>query len=128
MVKRRCTSTVKPTGRAMVLELMHFADELADPKQLALPDVESGKKELAIAESLVEAMTEKWDPKKYHDEYAEGLMKVIEEKVAAGGKELPPVKRVKAPSTKIVDIVAMLQQSLNQTKKAEPKKKSRKAA
>jgi DNA end-binding protein Ku len=124
---REHLAAVKPVGKALVLELMHFADELADPKQLGLPNVETGKKELDMAQSLVEAMTDKWDPSKYHDEYAEALMKVIEEKVAAGGKELPPVKRGAPPSTKVVDIVAMLQQSLNQAKKAEPKKKLRKA-
>jgi hypothetical protein len=41
-------------------------------------------------------------------------MKVIDEKIAAGGKDLPPVHRTSPAGTKVVDIVAMLQESLKQ--------------
>ena len=125
---REHLAAVKPVGKALVLELMHFPDELADPNSLNLPSAQPAPKELDMALSLVTAMTEKWDPHKFHDEYAEALMKVIEEKIAAGGKELPPSKKAPPPSTNVVDIVAMLQQSLKQTRKAEPKKKARKTA
>jgi DNA end-binding protein Ku len=128
---REHLAAVKPVGKALVLELMHFTNELADPNQLALPTHESAKKEVDMALSLIEAMSEKWDPDKYHDEYAEALMKVIEEKIAAGGKELPPSKRGGPPSTKVVDIVAMLQQSIQQRgakPRAEAKAKTRKRA
>jgi DNA end-binding protein Ku len=128
---REHLAAVKPVGKALVLELMHFTNELADPNQLALPAQESAKKEVDMALSLIDAMSEKWDPDKYHDEYAEALMKVIEEKIAAGGKELPPAKRGGPPSTKVVDIVAMLQQSIQQRSgkpRAEAKAKTRKRA
>jgi hypothetical protein len=46
-----------------VLELMHFEDELADPNPLALPASGSGGKEMDMALSLVEAMTEDWHRK-----------------------------------------------------------------
>jgi DNA end-binding protein Ku len=123
---REHLAALKPVKDALVLELMHFNDELADPKGLSLPDARSGKKEMDMAQSLIDAMTEKWDPSKYRDEYAAALMKVIEDKVAAGGKELPPAKHTPVRSTKVVDIVSMLQQSLQQTRKTQ--KKGRKAA
>lgn len=129
---REHLAAVKPIGKALVLELMHFADELADPNQLTLPTMESSKKELEMALSLVDAMTEPWQPDKYHDEYAEALLKVIEEKIAAGGRELPTVRRGPAPSTNVVDIVSMLQQSLQQrggktAGKAKPRKRAKAA-
>ncbi|MHC1768619.1 MAG: Ku protein [Verrucomicrobiia bacterium] len=120
---REHLAAVKPVGKALVLELMHFPDELASPESLTLPTAEPAPKELEMALSLVDAMTDKWDPGKYQDEYAEALMRVIQEKIAAGGKALPVGKSAPAPSTKVVDIVAMLQESLNQTRKPEPKKK-----
>jgi len=46
---REHVAAVKPLGNALVLELMHFSDELADPKALPLPSVVPGKKELAMA-------------------------------------------------------------------------------
>ncbi len=119
---REHLAAVKPFGKALVLELMHFADELADPSELRLPDVDVGKKELDMAQSLIESMSDKWDGEKYQDEYRAGLMEVIAAKVAAGGKELPPHKGKKS-ATNVVDLVAVLQESLAHTSKKHTKKK-----
>ena len=55
------------------------------------------------------------EPEKYKDDYREALMEVIEEKVEAGGKEIEE-KPKKAPKpTKIIDLVSVLQKSLEQT-------------
>jgi DNA end-binding protein Ku len=125
--KREHLAAVKPLVHALVLELMHFEDELADPEKLSIPsDVEAGKKELAMAKTLIDGMTDKWDPEKYHDQYREALLKVIEEKVAAGGKSLPAQKTANAKPTKVIDLVSVLQESLNQAQAA--KKHSAKTA
>lgn len=112
---REHVAAVKPHGNALVLELMHFADELADPNDLALPSGDVGKRELDMALSLIEGLSEAWDASKYHDEYRECLLQMIEEKVAAGGKELPHEKKPSAAPTNVVDLVSVLQQSLEQT-------------
>lgn len=115
---REHLAAVKPNGNALVLELMHFPDELADAKELPIPDkVQVGKKEMTMAGSLIEGMSDKWDPGKYHDEYKQALLKLIEEKVAAGGKELPVEKGARVKPTKVIDLVSVLQQSLNQASK-----------
>jgi DNA end-binding protein Ku len=126
---REHVAAVKPAGKALVLELMHFAEELADPGELKLPDAEVGKKELTMAESLIDQMSGEWNPDSYKDEYREALVKLIEEKVASGGK-LPEKKEKTAKASKVVDIVSLLQASLDQTGKGKKasKTKSRKAA
>jgi DNA end-binding protein Ku len=123
---REHVAAVKPLGKALVLELMHFADELADPNELNLPSSESSKKELAMAEQLIGSMAEKWEPEKWKDEYREALMKLIEEKVAMPGKEVKASKVTRKP-TNVVDLVSVLQNSLNAHSKGEnkAKKKSR---
>src|SRR3954470_23352795 len=73
---REHLAAVKPLGKALVLELMHFADELADPNELNLPSIEPGKKELAMAEQLINSMKEKWQPEKWKDEYREAVAKL----------------------------------------------------
>ena len=85
---------------------MHFADELADTGKLHIPrKVEVGKREMNMAESLIDSMSAKWNPQKYHDEYREALMDVIEENVEAGGKAIEE-KPKKAPKpTKAIDLV-----------------------
>lgn len=126
-------AAVKPKGDAIVLELMHFAEELLESNELDLPKDEAvGKKELDMAKALVESMTSDWDAKKFQDDYTHKLRAVIEEKVAAGGKELPAVHgKTKAP-TNVVDLVAILKKSIeenaagggNGAAKSKPKKKS----
>ena len=113
---RQYLAGVKPEDGALVLELMHFADELADPEKLHVPKkTEVGKREMNMAKSLIDSMSSKWNPGKYKDDYREALMEVIEEKVEAGGKEIEE-KPKKAPKpTKIIDLVSVLQKSLEQT-------------
>ena len=113
---RQYLAGVKPEDDALVLELMHFADELVDASKLHIPKkTEVGKRELHMATALMDSMSAKWDPEKYKDEYREALMDVIEEKVEAGGKEIEG-KPKKAPKpTKVIDLVKVLQQSLEQS-------------
>jgi DNA end-binding protein Ku len=113
---RQYLAGVKPEDGALMLELMHFADELADSEKLHLPKkTEVGKRELNMAKSLIDSMSSKWNPEKYRDDYREALMEVIEEKVEAGGKQIEE-KPKKAPKpTKIIDLVSVLQKSLDQT-------------
>jgi len=126
---REHLAAVKPLDGALVLELMHFAEELADTSELSLPKkVDAGKKELTMAESLIKGMTDKWNPENYKDEYREGLMKVIEEKIASGGKKLPAPKTKAGKPTNVVDLVSILQQSLNQTKGGGKTKKAAKVS
>src|SRR4029077_6056731 len=113
---RQYLAGVKPEDGALVLELMHFADELADPEKLQVPKkLEVGKREMDMAKSLIGSMTSKWQPEKYKDDYREALMDVIEEKVEAGGKEIEEKPRKPPKPTKVIDLVEVLQKSLEQS-------------
>src|SRR5438132_2204535 len=113
---RQYLAEVKPEDGALVLELMHFADELADPEKLHVPRrMEAGKREMNMAKSLIGSMTSKWQPEKYKDDYREALMEVIEEKVEAGGKEIEEKPRKAPKPTKVIDLVSVLQKSLEET-------------
>jgi len=128
---REYLAGVKPEDGAIVLELMHFANELADTSKLNIPKkVEVGKREMTMAKSLIDSMSSKWNPEKYKDDYREALMEVIEAKVEAGGKEIEE-KPSKAPKpTKVIDLVSVLQKSLEETgakRKAKGKSGAKKA-
>jgi DNA end-binding protein Ku len=123
---RQYLAGVKSEGEVLVLELMHFAEELADASKLNVPKkLETGKREMDMAKALIESMSSKWTPEKYRDDYREALMEVIEEKVEAGGKEIEEKPKAKKPPTKVIDLVAVLQESLA---KSQSGKKSAKAA
>jgi DNA end-binding protein Ku len=68
-----------------------------------------------MANALVESMSSKWNPEKYKDDYREALMEVIEKKVEAGGKEIEERPKKAPKPTKVIDLVKVLQQSLDQT-------------
>src|SRR5437016_12527741 len=122
---RQYLAGVKAKDSVLVLELMHFAEELADADKLHIPKLEPEKRELDMAKALVDSMSSKWDPKKYRDDYREALMEVIDEKVEAGGKEIEEKPKKKAPpSTKVIDLVSVLQESLNKTRKSHLTRKS----
>ena len=132
---REHLAAVKAQGDALVLELMHFSGEIIDSDELHVPgETKIGKKETDMAKQLVESMTGKWEPAKYKDDYKEALMEVIEEKVAAGGKDVAKPKKTKGvKATNVIDLVAVLQKSIQEhgnsrSKKAPAKKARRKAA
>jgi DNA end-binding protein Ku len=113
---RQYLAGVKPKDGALVLELMHFAEELADTSKLRIPKkVEVGKREMNMATQLIDSMSSKWSPEKYRDDYREALMEVIEEKVEAGGKEIEDKPKKPPKPTKVIDLVAVLQKSLEQS-------------
>ncbi|HWB57913.1 MAG TPA: Ku protein [Chthoniobacteraceae bacterium] len=113
---RQHLAAVKPQEKGLMLELMHFASELIDLDEFKIPEAKSaGKKELQMAKSLIDSMSAKWDPADYVDEYREALEKVIDEKVAKGGKDLPPVTRKSKP-TNVIDLVSVLQKSLDENR------------
>ena len=67
---RQHLAAVKPKDDSLVLELMHFPDEVLEPAGLDLPREEKlGKKEMDMAKSLVETMSGEWDPSQFKDEY-----------------------------------------------------------
>ena len=110
---RQYLAAVRPEKRGLVLELMHFAEELIDAKELNIPAREASKQELQMARALVDGMTSEWEPERYHDDYREKLEKIIEEKI-----EHPDAHPKGAPrppkSTKVVDLVSVLQRSIEQ--------------
>jgi len=125
---REHLAAVKPLDGVLSLELMHFPDELRDPAELKVSTPETRGKELDMALMLVKSMTGKWEPEKYHDEYHDALMNLIEQKVKAGGKELAGPK-VRAPKpAKVVDLVSVLQQSIAQASAGQKVSKKSKAA
>lgn len=131
---RQHLAAVKPQENGLMLELMHFASELIDVDEFKMPTSHApGKKELQMAEALIDSMSDEWKPEEYVDEYREALEKVIEEKIEHGDKAAPKTSR-KVKPTNVIDLVSVLQKSIEQSgggkkkRKASAKKPHRKAA
>jgi len=125
---RQHLAAVKPQEKGLMLELMHFPKELIDVSEFNEPAEKAiGKAEMQMAKQLIESMTTDWQPELYNDEYHEALEKLIEEKVEhPDKKEAAPVKKKKA--TNVIDLVAVLQASLQQSKDKPSNAKKKSAA
>ena len=114
-------ASVKPDGLFLVLELMHFATEILAPDELnngangAIND-----KELKMAQTLIESMSVPWEPEKYKDEYRDAVLELIEQK--AQNKEVAGKAAPTPRSTNVVDLVKVLQESLNRNQSIKPKR------
>jgi DNA end-binding protein Ku len=105
-------------GNALVLELLRYPQELVDAKELELPGKELReysvqKKEIELANKLIDGMTSKWVPSQYHDEYRDLLLKLIERKINAGQTEAIDVEvSEEAPAPRTINFMDVLKQSV----------------
>jgi len=114
---REHLAALKPNGDALVLELMHFADEIVDQSTLEFPAAEKpAENEMKVAKMLIETMSEPFDASKFKDTYREEVLAMIDARAA--GKEIPePKGKLPAPSN-VVNLMDVLQKSLDQSKRA----------
>ncbi len=117
---RQHLASVKPQGKILVLELMHFADELVSADALKTPDADRGAKEMTMAKALIDSMTHPWDPERYGDDYKNAMLKLIDEKIAAGGQDVPFKAAKSKPATNVIDLVSVLQKSLDEAAAGSP--------
>ena len=111
---REHLAILRPQDEALVLETLHYADEIAPATQFELPPTKekTPPTEMKAAMMLIDTMSEKFDPASFHDTYKDKLLTVIQAR--AHGKALPKVK-VKAPEpTNVVNIMDVLQRSLQE--------------
>jgi DNA end-binding protein Ku len=100
-------------NNVLMLETLFYPDEVRTQELSSTPEVMVSQPELNMALSLVEMLEEPFDPAKYHDEYRNALLEVIEAK--RSGQEI--VAQPEAPLPKTVDLMAALKASLEAAKK-----------
>jgi DNA end-binding protein Ku len=77
-------------------------------------------KELKMANALIESMSSDWQPEKYRDEYRDAVMEMIESK--AKNKALPAAPAATPRGTNVVDLVKVLQESINRSQSGRVKR------
>jgi DNA end-binding protein Ku len=106
---------IRPLDGLLCVETMRYADEVIARDELGpiADDVDVTDKELAMARQLIETLTGDFDPTKYHDEYREQLLALVEKKAA--GEEIVAEPVTDAPA-KVLDLMAALEASLHRAK------------
>jgi len=103
---------LRPMDGTLILETLFYPDEIRVEKT-ELPDVTISDKELEMAYTLIDLLSEEFEPEKHKDEYRDALMKLIEAKLE--GEELPEVAA--AGPAKVTDIMSALRASVEAAKK-----------
>lgn len=121
---RQHLAGVKTVGNALVLELMRFANELVDADEYRFPEGEDVRpQELKMAQQLIGSLTVEFNPESYTDEYRENMMKIIRAKMK--GKTVRIEEPGIAEPTGVIDLMARLQESLEQGRQERESGKSK---
>lgn len=111
-------AAVRAAEGVLVLDTLLFAEDLRDPARelQKLPErTKSRGKELDMAVSLIDSMSEDWHPDEFHDTYTERVHKLIDDKKA--GRKVT-VETEPAEPTKVVDLFDALARSVESSKKS----------
>jgi DNA end-binding protein Ku len=114
---------IRPCGKGMLLETLHYADEIKKGDSF-FRDISAAKPDsdvLSVAEALIEKKTKKFDPTAFKDHYHAALRDLIERKKKLKGKKLTVEEdeEPKRPSgDNVIDLMAALKKSLEGGKAA----------
>ena len=118
-------------GDTIVLNTLRYADEIRPTDDLDLPPntmraAGISDKELKMALSLVEGMSDEWEPGQYHDSYREDVLALVKKKIKARQTKTitpPAPEPEEEQGSNVIDLVALLQQSLGKKAPAAPARK-----
>jgi DNA end-binding protein Ku len=114
-------AALRPTGDVLTLSTMLFGDEVLSPDRLddldAVSDAPASDRELAMAQQLIESLSREFDPSKYHDDYRERVLDLIERKAA--GEEIAVQPQAEEPAA-APDLMAALEASLAAVRSDDP--------
>jgi DNA end-binding protein Ku len=114
-------AALRPTGDVLTLSTMLFGDEVLAPDRLdeldAIADAEASDRELKMAQQLIASLSTEFDPGKYHDEYRERVLDLIERKAA--GEEIAVQPEAEEPE-EAPDLMAALEASLAAVRSDDP--------
>lgn len=112
-------------GKTFVLETMYWPDELrADDFEELDKKVTVRPQEVQMARSLIDNLSESWNPEAFTDEYREALLKIVAAKESGEVIEAPQIEQ----SSKVVDLMEALKASVEAVKKESAATKKKPAA
>lgn len=119
---REYLCAVRPCGDGLLLETLHYADEIksAEPLFANISDDKSDSELLDVASALMDKKTAPFNAEAYKDHYRMALRELVDEKTQNKQHKVT-AKDDSAPATKgsnVVDLMAALKQSLEKSGKA----------
>ena len=112
MWSKEYLAALRPLEGGLVLETMHYFDEVVPAASVAGLEVKAkvDERELKMAQQLIDSLTTEFKPQKYHDEYREQVMELIERKAA--GEEIHTVPTTEEKTGRARNLMDALEASL----------------
>jgi DNA end-binding protein Ku len=108
---RQYLALVRPMDGILVMEQLHYADELRPPSEVPVGEGEVKPAELQLAKQLVEqGAKDEFRPQAFHDEVRQRVLAAIQDKVE--GREIT-AEPEPATGGKVIDLMEALKQSLS---------------
>jgi DNA end-binding protein Ku len=123
LLRRQYLAVLRPRGEALVLETMHYPEDLIDERDLALPATTQLREgEIRMAVEVIERRSQRpFEISSYRDEYRDRLLKLIRDKAA--GRPRPELAPPAAPTpTPVLDLTRRLRESLERLRHEEERR------
>jgi DNA end-binding protein Ku len=130
MRNKQYLAAIRPLDGALAVSTMRFHDEVLSPSELdEIPTGRSAPRaaatEVKMASQIIDSMAREWDPKRYEDTYRVQVLDFLKKKAA--GEEITVVEEPKEQS-KVTDLMAALEASLQAAKKTGSRRSSSKSS
>ena len=110
---------LSPMGDGIMMEQLHYADEVRPMSEVPIPSGEVKDSELKLAVNLVQQLaSEDFRPEQYRDEVRDRVLELINKKIE--GEDITAAPDV-APAAQIIDLMAALKASLDKADTPKPK-------
>jgi len=113
--EREYPATLRADEDVIVLETMHWPDEIREPRfdELTGTEIEVRSEEVQMAEMIIDNLTRPFEPAEWVDESREAVEELAQAKLA--GDEIV-VPELAAPPAGVVDLMEALKASVEATK------------
>ena len=129
---REYLCAVMPQGKALILMLLRYPQELVDIEEHKIPDKKLSDyrisaQELKMASQLIDSMSGEWKPGDFRDEFRERLSKIVQKRIKTAGavtkrKDTEQSEMPEGAATNVVDFMSLLQKSLASSKRTPAQK------
>lgn len=116
---REHLALIQVQGKTIMCNTLNWPEEIRSADELNLPEksVQISDKEVQMANSLIENLSDTFQPERYTDDYRAAFMQIVEQKLA--GQEI--VAPAAAPEPKVMDLMAALKASVEAAKAGKQK-------
>ena len=122
---REHLSLIQVEGNTLLCNTLNWPDEIRSTEELNLPqNVKISDKEVAMATSLIDNLTDSFKPERYTDDYKAAFQQIVDQKM----KGLQVMAPAPTQEPRVMDLMAALKASVEATKQGKKPAAARPAA